>query len=53
MRMSEAMSAIFSIPDGKNADNPTREGTDKFPLHLEGITKQEFDDLLGEFVYHS
>ncbi|KAJ7442959.1 hypothetical protein FB451DRAFT_1057155, partial [Mycena latifolia] len=53
LKMSEAMSAILSIPDGKSADDPTREGNKKYPFHLDGITKEEFDDLLNGFVYHS
>ncbi|KAJ7137895.1 hypothetical protein C8R44DRAFT_728089 [Mycena epipterygia] len=46
------MEAILSIPDGKTTDDPSREGTEKYPLHIEGVTREEFDDLLGGFLYH-
>ncbi|KAJ7016858.1 hypothetical protein C8F04DRAFT_1340206 [Mycena alexandri] len=48
---SEAMDAVFTIPDGKASDDPNREGTELYPLYLEGIKKQEFDDFLGGFLY--
>ncbi|KAJ7094252.1 hypothetical protein C8R43DRAFT_964550 [Mycena crocata] len=49
---SAALDDILDIPDGKKEDDPDREGTEKYPLYFEGITKTEFEDLLGGFLYH-
>ncbi|KAF8184626.1 hypothetical protein K438DRAFT_1974420 [Mycena galopus ATCC 62051] len=51
LKVSEVMQAILFIPDGKEKDDPTCEGTNKFPLFLDGIKAQEFDDFLGGFLY--
>ncbi|KAJ7872821.1 hypothetical protein B0H14DRAFT_3438659 [Mycena olivaceomarginata] len=51
LQISEVMNAIFTIPDGKALDDPTREGTEQLPVLLSGITTEEFDDFLGGFVY--
>ncbi|KAJ7458754.1 hypothetical protein B0H11DRAFT_2286546 [Mycena galericulata] len=45
-QLSGMMQSILSIPDGKPADDPTREGTEKYPLLLPGITGLEFNDFL-------
>ncbi|KAJ7023663.1 hypothetical protein C8F04DRAFT_876358, partial [Mycena alexandri] len=51
LKGSEVMAALFTIPDGKASDDPNREGTEHYPLYLEGITTEEFDDFLGGFLY--
>ncbi|KAJ7633056.1 hypothetical protein FB45DRAFT_1019219 [Roridomyces roridus] len=43
---------ILSIPDGKEPGDPTREGTELFPLLLEGVDIQRFEDFLA-WNYHS
>ncbi|KAJ6624166.1 hypothetical protein B0H10DRAFT_1685839, partial [Mycena sp. CBHHK59/15] len=45
-KLSPDMGSILSIPDGKDATDPTREGTELFPLLLPGIEVQEFNDFL-------
>ncbi|KAJ7140651.1 hypothetical protein C8R44DRAFT_866357 [Mycena epipterygia] len=52
MKSSEIMEAILSIPDDKTTDDPSREGSEKYPLYIEGVMREEFDDLLGGFLYH-
>ncbi|KAJ7843028.1 hypothetical protein B0H13DRAFT_2364926 [Mycena leptocephala] len=51
VKVSEVMEAILAIPDGKTADDPDREGTEKLPLFLDGINRQEFNDFLGGYLY--
>ncbi|KAJ7732947.1 hypothetical protein DFH07DRAFT_780787 [Mycena maculata] len=45
-KLSPDMGGILAIPDGKFDDDPTREGTEQFPLLLPGLSIQEFEDLL-------
>ncbi|KAJ7023807.1 hypothetical protein C8F04DRAFT_1193114 [Mycena alexandri] len=47
-RLSEVMGSILTIPEsgGKAPDDPTREGTEHYPLLLPGTCVEEFDDFL-------
>ncbi|KAJ7857828.1 hypothetical protein B0H14DRAFT_2578188 [Mycena olivaceomarginata] len=45
-QLSGMMQSILSIPDGKAADDPTREGSEAYPLLLSGVTELEFNDFL-------
>ncbi|KAJ7769848.1 hypothetical protein B0H16DRAFT_1881722 [Mycena metata] len=51
LKCSEAMAAVFTIPNGKASEDPNREGRELYPLWLEGITQAEFDDFLNGFLY--
>ncbi|KAJ7016806.1 hypothetical protein C8F04DRAFT_1280573 [Mycena alexandri] len=44
--LSPNMASILAIPSGKPIGDPTQEGTELYPLHLMGFTKQEMDDFL-------
>ncbi|KAJ6593135.1 hypothetical protein B0H19DRAFT_1245939 [Mycena capillaripes] len=50
--ISTVMHSIFSIPDGKEDNDPTREGTEMFPLFIPGTTVVEFDDFL-QWLYRA
>lgn len=52
IKLSAVMEEIFGIPDGKKADDPTREGSESFPLYLDGVENQEWDDFLA-WVYRA
>ncbi|KAJ6543009.1 hypothetical protein B0H19DRAFT_957156, partial [Mycena capillaripes] len=45
-KLSTNMGEILAIPTGKAIGDPTQEGTERFPLHLPGLTVQEFEDFL-------
>ncbi|KAJ7272420.1 hypothetical protein C8J57DRAFT_1225949 [Mycena rebaudengoi] len=45
-KLSPTIAAILAIPDGKKMDDPTREGSEKYPLFLEGMTTQAFEGFL-------
>jgi hypothetical protein len=51
-KLSTVMSLILSIPDGKEANDPTREGTLEYPLLIPGTTIVEFDDFL-QWLYRA
>ncbi|KAJ7165970.1 hypothetical protein C8R46DRAFT_1275372 [Mycena filopes] len=46
MKLSPNMASILAIPSGKTVGDPTQEGTEKYPLHIGGLTVQEFEDFL-------
>ncbi|KAJ7103982.1 hypothetical protein B0H15DRAFT_766017 [Mycena belliarum] len=52
IKLSAVMGEIFGIPDGKEVNDPTREGSEKFPLYLEGVENQEWEDFLA-WVYRA
>ncbi|KAJ7717147.1 hypothetical protein B0H16DRAFT_1898058 [Mycena metata] len=54
MRLSEVMGSILTIPEssGKAPDDPTREGTEHYPLLLPGTCVEEFDDFL-QWLYRT
>ncbi|KAJ7732234.1 hypothetical protein DFH07DRAFT_686055, partial [Mycena maculata] len=52
IRLSDVMNDIFGIPDGKLATDPLREGSELYPLYLEGVEKQEWEDFLA-WVYRA
>ncbi|KAJ7031184.1 hypothetical protein C8F04DRAFT_223802 [Mycena alexandri] len=45
-KLSPDMSGILAIPSGKPEGDPTQEGTERFPLHLTGLSVQQFEDFL-------
>ncbi|KAJ7149102.1 hypothetical protein C8R46DRAFT_1044373 [Mycena filopes] len=45
-RLSEVMGSILSIPQAKALNDPTREGTENYPLFLPGTSVEEFNDFL-------
>ncbi|KAF8218005.1 hypothetical protein K438DRAFT_1952865 [Mycena galopus ATCC 62051] len=44
--LSDVMNSIFSIPNNKALGDPTREGSEKYPLYIPGTSVTEFDDFL-------
>ncbi|KAJ7707182.1 hypothetical protein B0H16DRAFT_1481646 [Mycena metata] len=44
--LSSVIGDILTIPDGKEKNDPTREGTLRFPLWLPGTNASEFEDFL-------
>ncbi|KAJ7171623.1 hypothetical protein C8R43DRAFT_944225 [Mycena crocata] len=51
-RLSVAMNAVLTIPNPKPPNDPEREGTELYPLFLEGVEVQEFNDFLF-FLYRT
>ncbi|KAK7029285.1 hypothetical protein R3P38DRAFT_2775847 [Favolaschia claudopus] len=51
-KLSEIFNSLITIPDGKEKNDPTREGTEAYPLFLPGTTVSEFDDLL-QWIYRA
>ncbi|KAJ7496441.1 hypothetical protein FB451DRAFT_1385846 [Mycena latifolia] len=51
-KLSEVMKSILSIPDGKVPTDPTREGTELYPLLIPDTTVVEFDDFL-QWLYRA
>ncbi|KAF8209155.1 hypothetical protein K438DRAFT_1518217, partial [Mycena galopus ATCC 62051] len=45
-KLSPIIAQILAIPNGKEAGDPTQEGTEGFPLHFAGLKVQEFEDFL-------
>ncbi|KAJ7436840.1 hypothetical protein FB451DRAFT_1570898 [Mycena latifolia] len=45
VKLSPDMGSILAIPDGRKTGDLI-EGTEKWPLHLPGLTVQEFEDFL-------
>jgi hypothetical protein len=45
-KLSPDIAGILAIPDGKSSDDPTREGSINYPLHFQGVNKQEWEDFL-------
>ncbi|KAJ7457472.1 hypothetical protein FB451DRAFT_1509776 [Mycena latifolia] len=45
-KLSDPIRQILSIPDGKAPGDPTREGTELYPLYLPYTNTQEFNDFL-------
>ncbi|KAJ7716600.1 hypothetical protein B0H16DRAFT_1741127 [Mycena metata] len=44
--LSNVIGDILTIPDGKEKNDPAREGTLRFPLWLPGTNASEFEDFL-------
>ncbi|KAJ7779770.1 hypothetical protein B0H16DRAFT_1711022 [Mycena metata] len=49
--LSNVIGDILTIPDGKEKNDPTREGTLHFPLSLPGTNASEFEDFLCWFAW--
>lgn len=45
-QLSPDMASILSIPDGRGIGDPMKEGTERWPLRVPGLTIQEWEDLL-------
>lgn len=50
--LSGVMKSLLSIPDGKDPQDPTREGTELYPLFVPDTSVVEFDDFL-QWIYRA
>ncbi|KAJ7146578.1 hypothetical protein C8R44DRAFT_600290, partial [Mycena epipterygia] len=50
--LSGIMKSLLSIPDGKDSQDPTREGTELYPLFVPDTSVVEFDDFL-QWIYRA
>ncbi|KAJ7749554.1 hypothetical protein DFH07DRAFT_961690 [Mycena maculata] len=52
LELSEGMKSILTIPDGKEPGDPTREGTEHYPLFIPQTSVAKFDDFL-RWIYRA